>query len=483
VLTINPLHRQTLLLLHHCYSRTKKYDQAFQCVLDLYIMAKEIKDTHIQYYEKRIRTTSRKMDHFTPEKKTKLLKERIKALKTCLDGLEEKHPEFTKNKLLGEKATYADQLRDEPTVIASSEQYEEEWNAHTLQAFEDEDEEAINEDTDPRLNQLLEASMEGYVIDDKTQLDSAPTDVPRPIAKNTSSDHPLRQVPFLRKMDEANLKKIENFTSFLQFESGDWIFQEKDPVFGFFILLEGQVQLIKSNQTLSHQEAVANLDEDDFFRVDQRSFGAQCTEDCQALFFNKAGYQNLFQRQPEDVIAILWYFAQSITNKIHLSIEQLEALSLPPSSQEEFLQNKERSNLRTLNQSEIQVLSTLFTPKQLKKNDILYANGQSMDTCYVVLEGQVTLSHPKQNPILVQRHELFAELTLSGPNYFHGFDAHISSPEAQVISITRKQLSKLDQFEVTEQRFLADLLIRILSNKNKELRDFLYKTLYLKKRG
>lgn len=615
--TINPLHRQTLLLLHHCHSRTKDYIKAFECILDLYILAKEVKDQHIYYYEKRIKSTSRKIGNLTTEKKSELLKERVEALQNAFLQLE-KHRKLMDDP--GIKSKHTDELS--PDLGASASQIDEDtFPPHEpteakipASIDEDDQDDPFDEDDDsmiediqfdvypddkkedpegseasfekefntikenirsidhtaPRLSDAL-PSQETTIVSDKidqnetpvltqdestvvddgsehfkgeviasipqepmdeqditeadmesTQTEPNPSDSTDPAMEDnvegqmkdnvedrvadTSTDTPapapeapkaspvdktnplnlkdaLLQVAFLRQLNKPKLDKIAHFTSILEFQENEPVFQENDPVFGFHILLDGEISVMKGKEVLIKQNAPKIIDEDDFFRVNYRSFSVKASSPTQVLFFNKAGYQNLYQRDAATAIQFLWHFSQSLAQKIDDTIEEILLQSPNESFMEELDQKHEVSILRKLNDKEIQVLSSLFEPMSLKNKDKVFGKDEKRKAFYVILDGRVECSHPRRNPMVIEKGEYFGEMVFCGPGYPHLFDAHVSSDHASILQISHKQLTSLTQFSEEEQKFLADMLVRILSNKSKELRELLYQTRYLSKKG
>ncbi|MCB0271633.1 MAG: cyclic nucleotide-binding domain-containing protein [Bdellovibrionales bacterium] len=536
---INPLHRQTLLLLHHCYARLKQYSLAFECILDLYILAKEVKDQHIYYYEKRIKSTARKIEDFSTEKKASLLKTRVETLQNFFHSLEKqrgqnitqstiKHPTEELSPDIESMKNF-DEIEDEDTFPpadhsdAKNTTHEKSIVSEIQEDYDDETslEDDIEFDIYPALDEggpMLVQSLgdEQTMVDDHAMEDSskkpalatvsepetpvvtetpivteadtssAPPSTHPPVEATTTSKHlrdALLQVAFLRQLNKPKLDKIQHFTSILEFAPGETIFQEGDPVFGFHILLTGDVALQKGKETLHGVSAPRIVDEDDFFRVNYRSFSCTAQTPVEILFFNKAGYQNLYQRDASTAIQFLWHFTQSLGQKIDGCIEEILLQTPTESFMEELDQKHEVSVLRKLNDQEVKVLSSLFEPIHLKRKEKIFSQQENRKYFYVVIDGRIECSHPSRHPIVIQKHEYFGEMVFCGPGYPHLFEAHVISDHATVLQISQRQLTSLTQFEESEQKFLADMLVRILANKNKELRDLLYQTRYLKNKG
>ncbi|MEZ4820743.1 MAG: hypothetical protein R3A45_12995 [Bdellovibrionota bacterium] len=299
---INPLHRQTLLLLHHCYSRQKEYENAFECILDLYILAKEVKDQHIDYYEKRIRSTSRKIADFTLEKKAEYFKQRIKVLKAFFGQLEknldvfqtatfhhteELSPDMGRSiRPLDSLSDFSDDQDDEGTDPFALMQQSRIADGDTGEVFIVEEGKRsmkmkmkmiLNANRKCAFRRKSLASIYSEAQEAKVSpvlSDAAPIEsLPHATAQSPAEmETHLARIAFLRQLPPAKLEKIQHYTSILTFQDGETIFAENDPVFGFHILLEGETEVRKGNENIHYYSSPNILDEDDFFRVNYRSF-------------------------------------------------------------------------------------------------------------------------------------------------------------------------------------------------------------------
>ncbi|MEZ4820742.1 MAG: cyclic nucleotide-binding domain-containing protein [Bdellovibrionota bacterium] len=179
----------------------------------------------------------------------------------------------------------------------------------------------------------------------------------------------------------------------------------------------------------------------------------------------------------------MWHFTQSLAQKIDGCIEEILLQTPNERFMEELDQKHEVSNLRKLTDQEINAFSLLFEPIYLERQDKVYSAHDDRIYFYILVDGRIECTHPNRHPITIQRGEYFGEMVFCGPGYQHLYDAHVISDEATLLQISHKQLSGLSQFKEQDQKFLADMLVRILSNKNKELRELLYQARYLKNKG
>jgi|GEM_PF-3784912 len=472
--SINPLHRQTLLLIHHVYERKKYYEKAFECLLDLYVLAKDIKDQDILYYETRIRSVSEKIKNFSPEKKQARLKERLDFLRAFFIQLENQLPHVASqdeassfsppdsSEKQDDAMTYVQSFVPEQTLVEPS--------AKTLLAIQEaqaKENAALDQDLQNPSEQapLIESLQDADP--DRVETDDAPS------ASTHNIAHALERVGLLRQVTRAKMDKIEHFTSQLTFEDGDIIFKEQDPVFGFHILVEGDVALCNGVSKIQHYSAPCIIDEDDFVSANYRSYSLISKGASQLLFFNKAGYQNFDQNDPNTIVSILWRFSKSLSLKIHGIIEQILSHTSNQGDIQALNMIQEFSKQRELKPEDVTFMSSIFDAQDYKKGDRLFSGKDERTFFYLVIDGNVTCSTDGIDPVNIQSNEYLSAFLFCGPGSTHNMTCEVASETAQIIPISHKQLSSFSQFDDAEQRQLADFILRILAQKCKEVRKLL----------
>ena len=86
---LNPLHKPTLLLLYVLYQKREEWSPALECIVDLFLLSKEVQDKYVPRYKKKIRELVAKI---TPpldgKQKNLLIKDRNQHLNKILTVFE-----------------------------------------------------------------------------------------------------------------------------------------------------------------------------------------------------------------------------------------------------------------------------------------------------------------------------------------------------------------------------------------------------------
>ena len=141
----------------------------------------------------------------------------------------------------------------------------------------------------------------------------------------------IRNVPIFEQLSKKELAAVEKLVHTRTYETDETIFSEKDPGGGMYIVLDGDVSIVK-NYGGTHEQKLASLGHGDFFGeialLDEspRTATAVSVGDTKILGFYRTDLYELVERRPKLAIKIIVNLARVVSERLRHSNSQAQEL-------------------------------------------------------------------------------------------------------------------------------------------------------------
>jgi CRP-like cAMP-binding protein len=483
---LNPVHKATLQLLSKAYDKDQKIKKALECMVDVYLLSKETKDSRTESYKKKVRNLSKKVGpEMDDQQKNLLTKERLQFLNQQITNLEKMLNDPKKDRAesippaasaptliensqvtiatIEEAISFADLNIDQPETVTEV-KTESFSNPSTL-------DDSLMAEIDEHIAQETDTDFEGIedpVHDEKDNVVS-------PDFSKSEKMHDIRRHIVFRTLSQSELDKIQKFSTVQSFEKNEVIHTPLEPIYGFSCVLEGKVRIYHQNESLMELEAGAIIDEAELCNGVKYFFETRAVESASILMVNKAALLTLCKLQHELAVHFLWHFYKSLSLKINSIFESIIYQNPSQKTIWNLDRLQEITQQRLLNELEIEYLSQRLTKRMLRKNDFIFKNHAPADTFYILLEGEVELQHPaSKDTIDIKVGEYFSEIGLISNSFEHSMNAQVVSDQAILLHIDRAQLTRLHDPNNRDNYRMMEILWNIYSRKYFEFLNFHY---------
>ena len=461
--SLNPFHKQTLLLLSKCYAQSAMYKEALECMVDSYLLCKETKDERIDAYKKEIRTLAKNLPGMDDAQKNKLIKDRLHILHEQLLNLEKTLVHTAAAHSLPE----IDPLQTIPDIQTKD------LDLHIEEKPEAE------EDVEKLAFTPIEEVAEPVVDDaddDYPPLPEVPDNVVAPnfgISQNTNVDF-TRHILF-KSLSVQEIDKIGQFSTIQTFQKGETIHHPLEPIYGFSCLLNGKIEVLNQGEKLLELESGSIIDEAELCNGDKYFFETRAVEPTTILLVNKAALLTLCKRKHELAVHFLWHFYKSLSLKINSILENIMLQNPSQDMVWTVDRMKEISQQRSLNELEIDFLTRKAKRLIHQKGDFIFKNQAHVEHFYILLEGELTLDHPyAKDQVTLQPGEIFSEIALTSNLFEHTMNAKVTSEHAVVLQIGKKELANLSEADDRDNYRMMEFLWNVFSKKYFEFLNFYY---------
>lgn len=470
---LNPFHKSTLLLLSKTYEKTNNTSKALECMVDVYLLSKETKDSRLATYRKKVRNLSKKIgSEMDDHQKNQLTKDRLQYLNQQIVTLEKVRADI--------------QPKDPPYSLEDS----SEITIATLHEYEIGDHEIpidFTPSTEPspdptELNQKLMAEIDEIVSHESEfegienpPVEESISNVVTTAPDQTDAFGDLRRHIMFKTLTQAELEKIRKFSNIEIFENQATIHTPLEPIYGFSCVLDGKVRIYHQNQSLMELESGSIIDEAELCNGSKYFFETRTVERSTILMINKAALLTLCKLQHELAVHFLWHFYKSLSLKINSIFESIIYKNPSQTLIWSLDRLQEISQQRTLNELELEYLAQRLPKSKFKKDDFIFKIHAHADIFYILLEGDIELQHPPSSETIeIKSGEYFSEVGLISNSFEHSMNAKVISDQATVLHINRKELSKLNDPDNRDNYRMMEVLWSIYSRKYFEFLNFYY---------
>ena len=133
----------------------------------------------------------------------------------------------------------------------------------------------------------------------------------------------LKGIPLIRYLTYLELVRLLNITVTKEHEAGEVIIREGDLGDRFFVLLEGQVRVIKGETPIADLDAGAHFGEMALVDAAPRSATIQALTPSKTLAIPRESFYQVLQDDPQLAVKMLWAFVQVLTVRLRLSSSEL----------------------------------------------------------------------------------------------------------------------------------------------------------------
>ena len=141
----------------------------------------------------------------------------------------------------------------------------------------------------------------------------------------------IRNVHIFEQLSKKELAAVEKLVHTRKYDTDETIFNEKDPGGGMYIVMEGNVSIVK-NHGGTHEKNLVTLEHGDFFGeialLDEspRTATAISLGDSKILGFYRTDLYELVERRPKLAIKIIVNLARVVSERLRHSNSQAQEL-------------------------------------------------------------------------------------------------------------------------------------------------------------
>lgn len=152
----------------------------------------------------------------------------------------------------------------------------------------------------------------------------------------------LKKFAVLSYLDETDIKFLFRNSRILRFEKGDTIIEEGDQADCMFLLLKGEIQIIKrlvlklpNQETKESDKVLIRLKEEQhvifgevgLLKNDKRTATIRGITDCVLLELTKDQFHSFAKKYPEQGFKILYYIASNLSTYLQKANEDVTKLT------------------------------------------------------------------------------------------------------------------------------------------------------------
>lgn len=464
---MNPFYKPTLLLLLQIHEQREQFSQSLECLVDLFLLSKEMADPRADKYKKRIRSMVKKISPpMSTAQKNLLIKERNHYLNQHLSLLEKS---FTAKTEDAEHAMHDfDPTMDPPDTAQVLSEEAMEFDGPTFREY---DTHSLDESLTAEIDEHIAKETKMEEAGENPQTSNV---ISHPFIEKRIVIEELQHILF-RSLSPSMLEKIQKFSSVHRYQKDEVIHQPLDLIYGFSCVLEGKVQVLHQDVPLIQLEAGSIIDEAELCNGTKYFFESRAVEPATILIVDKPALLTLCKNHHELGYHFLWHFYKSLSLKINAVFDNVIYQNPTQGVIWSLDLLQEISQQRQVTPLEVHTLERLFQKIELNKNDFLFKNHAHADTFYILLDGEITLEHPQSgDTIQLSSMEYFSEICLISNSFEHAMNAKVISNKAILLSIDRTQLSRLYNHDEHDNYRLAEILWKIFSGKYFEFLNFYY---------
>ena len=294
---------------------------------------------------------------------------------------------------------------------------------------------------------------------------------------------------------DEQLDLLEGCVSRTRYPQGAVVLSEGDSTFDAYLIDSGSVSIRR--QTPYGEYVLATLEPGDLFGetafVDRhtRSGDARAEEESELLAFNPVALGAQLRANQRLAAALHWTFWKSLAGKLRKTNERLTQFfgtpgdrvterEPPPVPDDQGMRVDLASKRRLfaeqrLSNLEINFLASLSQERRLAPDQVIFHEGDSGDTMYVVLEGRIMISKyvpgaGEEALAFLERGDYFGEMALIDQKP-RSADAKAGEEGAVVLAISREVLSGILDIEKLSSLALLELLCSLVAKRLRELDD------------
>ncbi len=302
----------------------------------------------------------------------------------------------------------------------------------------------------------------------------------------------LRQFEILDHLSDSQVEQLSSCISRIQHPSGDFVLSEGDRSRDIYLIDIGEVHIQRNTPygmyTLARLRPGDIFGEASFIDENVRSGDAFINIETVLFTTNLTVLTPLLNNNQNLTLAIYWALWKSLSAKLRYTndlLAQFFSKNTVGPSAPSLTTNKETTTHVELNtkkklfteqklsQMEINFLATLSKEQKFQANEYIFHEGQSGDSMYIVLEGQVMISKQitgagEEALAFLERGDYFGEMALIDLKP-RSADAKARETGALVLSISRSVLEGILNIQKVSSLNLLQILCTLVAKRLREI--------------
>jgi serine/threonine protein phosphatase PrpC len=182
-------------------------------------------------------------------------------------------------------------------------------------------------DIDGGLNQLIDRAMERGGHDNLTGIVMRVAGTPPPADAAVAAEQRiaiLKRIPIFAHLTYNELVKVVGLTQLVKVKGGETFIREGEPGDELYVVLAGEVSVVKGGQHITALKAGAHLGEMALIDNAMRSATIVAASDCNLLAMRRDEFFSVIRTEPVIATKLLWSFVQVLSGRLRETNEALQ---------------------------------------------------------------------------------------------------------------------------------------------------------------
>jgi CRP-like cAMP-binding protein len=183
------------------------------------------------------------------------------------------------------------------------------------------------EDLDAGLNLLIDRALERGGHDNTTGVVCRVVGEPPAEHHGTAAEHRiaiLKRIPFFAHLNYNELVKVVGLTQLARSAAGETFITEGEPGDELYVILAGEVEIIKGDQVIVALKAGAHIGEMALIDNAPRSASVRAKTDVNLLVMRREEFFSIIRSEPVIATKLLWSFVQVLSGRLRDTNEALQ---------------------------------------------------------------------------------------------------------------------------------------------------------------
>ncbi len=182
-------------------------------------------------------------------------------------------------------------------------------------------------DIEGGLNQLIDRAMERGGHDNLTGIVMRIAGTPPPADAAVAAEQRiaiLKRIPIFAHLSYNELVKVVGLTQLVKVKSGETFIREGEPGDELYVVLAGEVSVVKGGQHITALKAGAHIGEMALIDNAMRSATIVASSDCNLLAMRRDEFFGVIRTEPVIATKLLWSFVQVLSGRLRETNEALQ---------------------------------------------------------------------------------------------------------------------------------------------------------------
>jgi CRP-like cAMP-binding protein len=184
-----------------------------------------------------------------------------------------------------------------------------------------------NNDLDAGINVLIDRALERGGHDNTTGVAFRVGGEPPEEQHGTAAEQRiaiLKRIPFFAHLNYNELVKVVGLTQLARASTGDTFITEGEPGDELYVILAGEVEIIKGDQVIVALKAGAHIGEMALIDNAPRSASVRAKADVNLLVMRREEFFSIIRSEPVIATKLLWSFVQVLSGRLRDTNEALQ---------------------------------------------------------------------------------------------------------------------------------------------------------------